>query len=247
MKNPFMPMEKADMVIIDGRVSKEIIDRLKKLNLKIIPTIPCKDIAEPVSYHPDMVLHPINHYTLMVAPNVFDYYEDKLSGMGIKIIKGETKLTKDYPGNIAYNVGRIDGFAVHNFKYTDEKLKYYLKKENLEFVDVKQGYSKCSMAVIDERAIITADYPIYKELSKRGIDVLLIQPGHIVLEGYSYGFIGGATGNLSKDVIMISGSMKEHPDKLKIENFIKRYNKEIYWLSHEKIIDIGTIITLNCQ
>src|SRR5690606_21807117 len=123
----------------------------------------------------------------------------------------------------------------------------YLKKENLEFVDVKQGYSKCSMAVIDERAIITADYPIYKELSKRGIDVLLIQPGHIVLEGYSYGFIGGATGNLSKDVIMISGSMKEHPDKLKIENFIKRYNKEIYWLSHEKIIDIGTIITLNCQ
>ena len=68
---------------------------LKKLNINIIPTIACKEVAEPISYHPDIVIHPINHNTLIVAPNVFDYYEDKLHGLGIKIIKGETKLDKE--------------------------------------------------------------------------------------------------------------------------------------------------------
>ncbi|GMG96917.1 DUF6873 family GME fold protein [Tepidimicrobium xylanilyticum] len=247
MKNPFIPLEMANTVIIDGSISEEMKMNLRRLGLNIIPTIPCKDIAEPISYHPDMVIHPINHNTLIIAPNVFDYYEDKLSRLGIKIIKGETKLTKDYPGDIAYNVGRIGDYAVHNFKYTDEKLKYYLKKESVEFIDIKQGYAKCSMAIVDDRAIITADYPIYRELCKRGINVLLIQPGYVTLKGYSYGFIGGATGNLSNEIVIISGNLDGHPDKTVIINFVNKYNKKIYWLSNEKIIDIGTIITLNCQ
>ena len=40
------------------------------MNLNIIPTIECKEVSEPISYHPDIVIHPINHNTLVVAPNV---------------------------------------------------------------------------------------------------------------------------------------------------------------------------------
>ena len=53
---------------------------------------------------------------------------------------------------------------------------------------------------------------IYKKLTRYGIDVLLIRPGYIELPGYPYGFIGGTNGNLSKDIIVFSGSLKEHPD-----------------------------------
>lgn len=245
--NPFIPKNIGNTVIVDGRVSLEILKSLKKLNLNIIPTIECMEISKPISYHPDIVLHPINHNTLVVAPNVFDYYEEKLYGMGIKIIEGQTKLGKDYPEEVAYNVGRIGNLAIHNFKYTDEKLKYYLKKENVEFIHVNQGYTKCSMVIVDERSIITADYPIYKKLTNLGIDVLLVQSGHIKLEGYTYGFIGGATGNLSKEDIMFSGRLDKHPDKERIFNFLKKYKKRIVWLSNENLIDIGTIISLYCQ
>ncbi|HSH35278.1 DUF6873 family GME fold protein [Schnuerera sp.] len=245
--NPFIPNKLANTVIIDGSISKEIKSNLKKLNLNIIPTIPCKEVAEPIAYHPDIVLHPINHNTLIVAPNVFDYYEDKLYGMGIKIIKGETKLDKEYPKDIAYNVARVGDFAVHNFKHTDEKLKYYLKKEKLGFIDVKQGYTKCSMAIVANNAVITADYSMYKKLSNSSIDVLLVKPGYIDLEGYNYGFIGGATGKLFKDIFIFSGKLTIHPDKTKITNFVKKYNNKILWLSDENIIDIGTIISLYCQ
>lgn len=248
VNNPFIPEKDADLVIIDGRISEDLLINLDKdINLKILLTTPCEEVADPISYHPDIVLHPVNNKTIVAAPNVFEYYKEKLYGMGIKIIKGERKLEKKYPNDIAYNVGRIHNFAIHNFKHTDEVLKYYLRKENLEFIHVEQGYTKCSMAVIGDNAVITSDYPIYKKLTDLGVDVLLIEPGHIRLDGYPYGFIGGTCGNLSKQNLVFSGKFSSHPDNLKILKFLRKYEKNVIWLSDNEAIDIGTIISLNCQ
>lgn len=247
MKNPFIPIEYANVIIVDGRIYDSACRIFKKLNIKVIPTVPCKEVQEPISYHPDIVIHPINHNTLIVAPNVFEYYYDNLSKLGIKIIQGEKKLDKKYPEDIAYNVGRIHNFAIHNFKYTDEKLIYYLKKEKLEFIHIKQGYTKCSMAIVDKKAIITSDYPIYEKLTALGIDVLFINPGYIRLDGYDYGFIGGTCGNLSKRDIVFSGKFSRHPEEEKIIKFLKKYNKKVIWLNNEEAIDVGTIISLNCH
>ncbi len=235
---------RSNLVIVDGQIDDEIYNNLKKLNLEIIKTIRCKEVDQSIAYHPDIAIHPINHNTLMIAPNVFDYYEDKLDGLDIKLIKGEKKLESLYPNNIAYNVGRLSGLAIHNFKHTDEKLKYYLEKENLDFLNINQGYTKCSLAVLDEETAITADIPMYEKLTKLGYDILLIDPGHIKLEGQNYGFIGGTSGNLSKDEFMLSGSINEHPNKKEILNFISKNNKKIIILSEKKIRDIGTIINL---
>jgi len=247
MKTPFLPIDYANVVIVDGRIYDKANKVFKNMNIKVIPTIPCKEVQEPISYHPDIVMHPVNHKTLIVAPNVFNYYYESLSKLGIKLIEGEKKLDKEYPDDIAYNVGRIYNFAVHNFKYTDEKLKFYLKKENLEFINIKQGYTKCSMAIIDEKAIITSYYPMYKKLAALGIDVLHIRPGYIRLDGYDYGFIGGTCGNLSTRDIVFSGKFSKHPDEEKIIKFLKKYKKKIIWLDNEEALDVGTIISLNCQ
>lgn len=242
--NPFIPLNKANLVVVDGRIDKEIENNLKKLGLKIIKTIECKDVDKSIAYHPDIVMHPINHNTLMIAPNVFDYYEDAFKYTNIKLIKGEAILNCKYPGDIAYNVGRLKNFAIHNFKYTDEKLKYYLTKENLEFINVNQGYSKCSMAIVGENSAITSDYPIYEKLTKIGFDILLIEPGHILLEGQNYGFIGGTCGNISTNLAVISGMLEDHPSQEEILDFYKKNKIELITLSNNKILDIGTIISL---
>ncbi len=245
--NPFIPAKNANMAIVAGNASTSIINSLERLQIKVIPTIKCLDVDESIAYHPDIVIHPINYNTLIIAPNVFNYYADKLERFNLKLIKGERRLEGKYPLDIAYNVGRIYGRAIHNFKYTDEVLKFYLKKENLEFINVKQGYTKCSMAIVSEDSIITSDLPIYKKLKDLGYGVLLISPGYINLENQEYGFIGGATGNLSIEKMLFSGILEEHPDKEKIKKFIYEKNREIIYLSKEKITDIGTIITLNCN
>lgn len=238
---------KANLIIVDGRIDDEIYNNLKKLNLKIIKTIKCEEVDESISYHPDIVIHPLNPNTLVIAPNVFDYYVDKLAGMGIKLIKGEKTLSMQYPNDIAYNVGRLSRIAIHNFKHTDEKLKYYLEKENLRLINVNQGYTKCSLAVLDEYTAITSDYPIYRVLTDLGFEILLIESGSILLEGQNYGFIGGTSGCLSGNKFMLSGSLNYHPNKDRILKFISKNKKELVLLSKKQIVDIGTIISLYCH
>lgn len=243
--NHFIPLKKADLVIIHGKVSQEIIDKLKKIDLKIIPTIKCESVDESIAYHPDIVLHPVSHNTLIVAPEVFDYYYNELNLFGIKLIKGTTNLGNLYPLDISYNVGRVGSHAFHKLQYTDPVLKSYLNNGNIEFININQGYSKCSMAIINDTSIITADKNIHLKLLELGYDSLLIEAGSVELEKQKYGFIGGATGNLSPDTILFSGHIDDHPDKIKIIDFIKQKHVEIIYLSKERIIDIGTIICLN--
>lgn len=245
--NPFIPQNMANVAIVDGRIDEEIESNLRKLGLKTIKTVKCEEVGESIAYHPDIVIHPIDHNTLIIAPNVFEYYEEKLCNMGIKLIKGEKYLDSKYPEDIAYNVGRLEGIAIHNFKYTDEVLKYYLKKQNIDFVNVNQGYAKCSLALVKEDVGITADYPMYKKLTSLGYKILLIESGHVLLEGQKYGFIGGTNGNLYNGKSIISGSLKEHPNKDEILNFFAENKTELIFLSQKNILDIGTIITLYCH
>lgn len=241
--NPFIPIKKANIAIVAGNADEKILKNLENKGIRVIKTIKCEDVDTSIAYHPDIVMHPIDYNTLIIAPNVFSYYEEKLGEFKIKLIKGEKSLSSKYPGDIPYNVGRVYGNAVHNFSHTDELLKFHLLKQGLNLIDVKQGYSKCSMAIVDQRSIITTDTVIYKELKNIGIDVLKISPGYIKLEGQNYGFIGGCTGNISKDKILFSGSLLDHPDIHNIEKFIHSKGIEIEYLIEEDIVDIGTILT----
>ncbi|NLC03818.1 MAG: hypothetical protein GX787_05995 [Tissierellia bacterium] len=215
------------------------------MNLKIIPTIKCESVDESIAYHPDIVLHPVNHNTLIVAPEVFDYYYNELNLLGIRLIKGTTNLGNLYPLDISYNVGRVGKYAFHKLQYTDPILRSYLNNQNIDFVNINQGYSKCSMAIINDSSIITADKNIHLKLLELGYDSLLIEAGYVELKKQKYGFFGGATGNLTPDKILFSGHIDDHPDKIKIIDFIKQKHVDIIYLSKEKITDIGTIICLN--
>ncbi|WP_352417919.1 DUF6873 family GME fold protein [Proteiniborus sp.] len=242
-RNPFIPHDKARIAILDSRADNEIKANLINLGLKLIETCKCEDLYDSISYHPDIVIHPINHEKVIVAPNVYDYYKDTLKFYGIKVVEGEKKLSRNYPENIAYNVARISKYAIHNTKFTDEKLKFYMKKEGIDLINVKQGYTKCSLAIISESAAITSDCSIYKELKKYGIDVLFIKEGFIELPNLNYGFIGGATGMISENELLISGIMNDHPSLHDINDFLKKYKIKPIYLSDKKIIDIGSIIT----
>ncbi len=248
MSNPFIPLMPADIAIVHGRASEEIIQNLKKQNIKtIIPTIKCQGVDESISFHPDIVIHPVDHHTPVIEPSVFEYYDKILSRLGIKSIKGHSTLQRTYPLDIAYNVGRVDNFIFHKKDNTDSVIVEFIQRYKLKFNHIKQGYSKCSMALLDNNSVITSDKNIYKKLKELYIEALLINPGLIHLQGHMTGFIGGCTGNYDLNTIMISGSLDKHPDKERIENFIKKRGLEIVYLSKENISDIGTIICLNSK
>ena len=111
-------------------------------------------------------------------------------------------------------------------------------------INVKQGYCKCSICIVDDNSIITSDEGIYKEVIKYGIDCLLIQKGHIDLFELDYGFIGGCSGLISDKTLMFFGDIKKHPDYNKINTFVSSKNKTIISLSDENLLDLGSLIPL---
>ncbi len=112
-------------------------------------------------------------------------------------------------------------------------------------VTVAQGYAKCAACVVDDRSIITADAGVSRAAKSVGMDVLDIAPGHIRLDGYEYGFIGGASFKIDDDVIAFTGTLDEHPDRERILCFLAERGKMVEFLTQEPIFDIGGAICLS--
>jgi len=111
-------------------------------------------------------------------------------------------------------------------------------------INVNQGYSKCSVCVINENAIITSDLGIAKKCDLFGIDVLVIDDSCISLNGVSHGFIGGSSGLISPELLAVNGNIKLHKNYDNISNFCNKYNVNIISLHCGEIEDIGSIICL---
>ncbi len=242
--NPFVPTRMPRYAIIDYRANNEIKKYLNKLNIKLITTVKCSDLQEPVDGHPDMVMHPIDEKTFVVAPNVFDYYKSVLNNIGIKVIKGGKTLCRNYPEDIAYNVARIGRYAVHNTHHTDQVLKYYLEEANIEFIHVNQGYTKCSLSAVGKNKAVTSDFSIHEKIKSYNIDCMFINPEVVYLKGYNHGFIGGCTGLINEKIFLSTGKIF---DKIIIDAF-KQFIQSSGYLyeeaSSQQIIDLGSIIPI---
>lgn len=242
--NPYIPITKPRVAIVDYRTDNNIIDFIKENNIDVIKTKKCDDIQEQVNGHPDMVLSPIDNNTVVVAPNVYDYYHKALIPYGIKVIRGGKTLSRNYPDDVAYNVARIGKFAIHNVKYTDVVLKHYLQNAGIEFINVNQGYTKCSTTAISDKKAITSDIAIKNRLQEIGIECLYIEPKVVHLEGFDYGFIGGATGVLTPDIFMLTGKILDENIEHILYEFVQQEGLKIALGSNNKLTDLGTIIVL---
>lgn len=244
VRTSFIPEYKILLALIDKRITKDMKAKLNDLNINIIESTPCIETYDAINCHPDITILKINDNNIIVAPNVYDYYSKKLCPLGFNIIKGNSLIKSKYPYNIAYNIAIFGKYAIHNLKYTDKKVLDFLDKNNFTKINVKQGYCKCSICIVDENSIITSDEGIYKEVIKHDIDCLLIEKGHIDLFDLSYGFIGGCSGLISKDDLIFFGDISKHPNYNEIKKFVESKNKNIISLSNEKLLDLGSLIPL---
>ncbi len=241
IKNPNLPNKKVKSVLIDYRALKTKL-ALEALGIKVYTT-PKADIAySAISGHPDIAFHLLDENSAIAAPQTYDYY---CSLFGKKhIIKGKKKIGASYPDDSAYNAARIGKYFFHNEKITDKTIFEYYKEKSINLINVKQGYTKCSICIVAENAIITEDKKAADAAVKNGFDSLLITPGNIRLRGFPYGFIGGSSGKLSDKLIAFNGNIEMHRDYDKIKFFCSEHNVEILSLTNDMVEDIGSIIPI---
>ncbi|MGL5634502.1 MAG: DUF6873 family GME fold protein [Sarcina sp.] len=223
---------------IDSRATSYELEKLEKENLEIIKVPKSEFLYDAICAHPDIQLHIENNKNIILAKNsTLD-----ISNHNINIKKSKKLLEKKYPNNIFLNAINLKDFFIHNLKYTDDILLSSVKEKH--FINIKQGYAKCSCAIVNDNALITSDSGIYKALEPYPIDVLLIPSGDIELSNLPYGFIGGTCGLISENKMAFFGNLKYHKYGLDIISFLKKYNVEYISLSDNKLIDRGSILTL---
>ncbi|WP_125152752.1 DUF6873 family GME fold protein [Clostridium rectalis] len=228
---------------VDYRINKNEEANLKKLGVEIIKCPPCKQLYQAICGHPDMILHIINNKKIIVNKDIDKNFISKLNSFNIDVILSKNSLKIKYPYDIILNAVSMDYLFFHYINYTDPNL--LLQLNNKKQISVKQGYTKCSTAIINSKAIITSDKSIDAAMKKENIDSLLLPPGDILLPGFDYGFIGGCCGMVTEKEMAFYGNLNYYKYGKEVLNFLYKYNVKPIFLSDGKLIDRGSILTIN--
>jgi hypothetical protein len=240
---PNLPEKRVKGVLVSCRIKKESEKKLIELGIEVYKTPDYNKIEYCLIGHPDITIHHLGGCYFAAPPDLCEYYQTILPG-DVNIISGASCLQENYPGNTIYNIARIGKYAFHKLQYTDSVISAYFNCNDIKLINVMQAYSKCSVCIVSEHAAITSDIGIYKKIMLCGLDVLLIEPGFFTLAGCDYGFIGGSTGLIDKDLMVVNGRIDKHPDAEKIFKFCKKHNVHILPLNDSNAEDIGSIIPL---
>lgn len=147
-----------------------------------------------------------------------------------------------YPENCRFNAVCLDRYFIHNLKITSLTLLKEVKKLGLECIHVNQGYTKCNTVVVDGHSVITADQGILRVLRDYpAIDVLPVRQGFVRLEGFPYGFLGGASGRVD-GTLFFNGDLSAHPDFPAIRQFVESRGVALRFFPEYELTDIGSIL-----
>ena len=240
LNNPNTPDNKVTTVFadIDDFALKNIFD---ELSIKVVQVAENSLLDTPVSRHADILGNYVGKSTFLVDKN-----QDELCNF-IKNNNGKTVIIENikspYPNDCLLNFADIGDYIICNKSILTEKIAEFIPQK--EIIDVKQGYSKCSVCICKRNTIITDDISIYNAVSQYDdIKSLLVEKGSVNILKYDYGFIGGCCGLVDKNVLLFNGDITSHSDFDKIKNFL--YDNEVKYIDikGKPLTDIGSIIPI---
>lgn len=241
---PNLPIN-AKVLLLGQKYSDILENPLKRLDIEPIFLPDNSSVDSRLSGHADLsVFHLVGEKCLLAAELKGSAFEEKMRGAGLNISFLEKNLDEKYPDDAALNACVIGNVLIYNRSSASDQIVDFFTNANAVMVQTKQGYTKCSVCVVNERSIITANRGIAAIAECVGLDVLLISQGYVNLPGFEYGFIGGATFKLSADKLAFTGSLDSHPDKNRILKFLSDRGIDALFLTDLPAFDIGGAIPI---
>lgn len=235
-------------LIVDKRMRKIEKEKLKELGYKLIEIKSNQNVYEEISSHVDIFTCKIGD-KIIIEPSAYEEIKKQILNQ-TKIEQGSERIESKYPYDIKYNVCTIGKKALHNFQYTELIIKQELIKQDYELISTTQGYTNCSIAVIDENSAIVEDKGLYKILEKHGVEVLYLkyEPDIKLLNNNGYsnrkGFIGGAISRIG-DYIIVFGDLNKIDREETIRKFILSRKIKIIEFTGLDVVDYGGIVEIN--
>lgn len=219
---------------------KRITKQMQLLGYKCISIIASDCVSPSICRHADVLYKKLNQNTIIASACQKANFA-LLEKLGYRIIVND-KLKPGYKTESYLNYIYNDDYIIYNPKTAQKPpFEFLINKQE---ITVKQGYTGCSTIIVTEKAYITDDEGIYKTLTNNYIDCLLIPKGDIKLEGYDYGFIGGASVKLNKNEIQFFGDFTDKKAKHNVVEFLSKYNITAQFIENMKLTDIGSAIIL---
>lgn len=231
-------------LIIDYRTPAPEREELRSLGFRVILSEELDFLYQAVKGHPDLQF--VNACgTLICHKGMSEDKARELESLGIPFTLTQKRLDPPYPGHIILNAAISDDLLVHRLKDTDPSVLSACS--SLKLVDVNQGYTRCSLAYVGGDSYVTSDFGISRTLQDLGKDVLLLPPGDVVLEGFSYGFIGGCLSRVTlKDehILLVTGSLDSYRYGESLRAFLRNIGIRPCSIGTGSLKDRGSIIQI---
>ena len=229
--------------ITDCRISAEAVSALEKYGFESILLRPADYLSPSVASHTDMLLF-IGFGRIFCHRRYFESNSaliDRIAALsGLELTLSDEPTGEKYPLDVLFNACLVGKSLICNEKTVSKLIFEAAQCSGCEIIGVPQGYSKCSVTVVSDNAVITADKAIAAACKNAGIDVLEISEGHISLPPYDFGFIGGASGSCG-DNVYFCGSLDTHPDGERIKVFCAKHEKTAISLTGGELQDTGSL------
>lgn len=239
---PNIPVHRVTHAIISGNDQK-IVEYVRSFDIDLLLTNANRQIDKFISNHADINYHHLGGRQI-VADSSQSVLIAELEALGMDVRLCETEISGVYPGDCRLNFARIGNMIAGKACICEPGIIDYCKRNQIRTVNVNQGYCKCSVCIVNEKAVITDDESIKIAIDKNGIDCLLIQKGDVFLSGYDYGFIGGACALIDKNKLMFFGNLKAHRNYKDIMQFLTHNNCSAVFSADFPLTDIGGMIPI---
>lgn len=240
IKTPNLPQKRVKDCIIGSAYTEEIKE-LTELGINCIKLPKLSKLDDEISFHADIQIFNKGNGHLIVSGQAGEKLKKELEGYTLSF---ENDINSPYPSDIKLNAAFIGDKIICNKNFTSKEIISFANENNIEIIHTKQGYSRCSLCIVNENAVIIEDTGLASLLNIYQFDVLKITPDKIHLSEAHSGFIGGASAKISKNEIYFSGAISNHPDFDKIKAFLDNYKISMIFNKSRKLTDFGGIIQL---
>lgn len=231
-------------LLVDYRTTEPERFELQALGFHVILSEALVSLYAAVNGHPDLQF--VNACGKLICHR--DLSKEKaaeLTSLGIPFSLSQKSLKLPYPGHVILNAAISDDLLVHSLKDTDPAVLEACSA--LELVDVRQGYTRCSLSYVGRDSYVTNDDGIARTLQALRKNVLHLPYGDVQLEGFSHGFLGGCLSRVeigSDHVLLVTGDLDcyRHGDALSA--FLRGAGIIPYSIGTGSLKDRGSIIPI---
>jgi hypothetical protein len=225
------------LIFIDKKIPEQAKEKLSKYG-ELIEVFSENITYDAISGHPDIFICNYINLTIL-APNAPKIIFNKFNEYKINYLTGLKNVGSKYPDTAIYNALITNNYCIHHIDITDKVVLE--NNSNKNFIKVKQAYTRCNLIHLKDDVYITSDEGILKTLNNKNFKVFFVDKTQISLDGFKYGFFGGASG-VFEDKLFIIGNLKYLKNSHELKNFIQKSNIEIIELYDGKVYDGGGII-----